>query len=299
MPPRSRLLRSALWIALLLPAVVVAEEGNPSEAPNSAALKRGLAYFKQALHHVGLAQSSARVERAFADLESVTYDPGDQRVQEGLYLRVWLTPEKFEHELRTQRSHDPAHTTLKELVGDGRLWVTSPGGRRRRMHGTTEGAAAIQQAKNDREHVRTLASMLALKGFKTEGATFEDLGIQELRGRGPVLKVRCQRPQRLPVDFYFSFAPHADGSPRTAMFPVVIDVAGRPARAAQANQPAREGVAREIYVFHKWSAGPRAEGRFPQVLTCYTNDDGEGPANRVFLKAYPRAVVIDRPLPPR
>lgn len=297
MATRSTRLLSALWIALLLPAAVVADEGATAEHAQRDARKLGLAYFEQAMKRVGLARGSARVEHAFADLESVTYDPGDQRVKDGLYLRVWLTPELFIHELRTERRHDPAHTTLKELEGDRRLWVTSPGSTRRRVHGTAEGAAAIQQAQRDREHVRTLASMLALKGFKTEGASFEDLGVHKLRGRPPLLKVRCRRPGHLPVDLYFTFRPNATGQAEEALYPAIIDAAGRPAQAARGDQPAREGVAREVYVFGNWVAGEH--GHFPRVLTCYTNDDGEGPAKRVFLKAYPRALVIDRPLPPR
>lgn len=296
-----RALRLILPAAVLLTAASVlgthatpeaSAQGGPPAQPGPAvnpAAARGLRLFDQAVSWINDGKPGINnVKSFFAALDSVQLDVRDTH-QEG-YLRLWFAaPDKFRQEWRQQKALVAGSTTTKILSGQ-RMWIIGQDNAVKRVHGTTDGAAAIAQLQDDRNRLADLARFLTLGGLKGPGVSFEDMGPTEAGGPFAGKWIRVKRTLRggAAMMFYFAYQADAAGRPVAVTYPGVVVVLGD----ATKKEPT------EAYVLKNWKRGPQF--RFPTHVEAYAREDWVAGAQfRKFLQAYPSDIRINPVLDPK
>ncbi len=252
--------------------------------PNDPNLRLGAMYFDQAIAYINDGKKGInKVARFFCDLEDVQIDDVDPQKrethQEG-YLRLWFEqPDKFRQEWRQTR--ELKSTTTKVLNGN-QLWVIQPNGTRKRIHGTSGGAAAVAQLQNDRKKLADLSTFLTLEGLKGPGVTFRYEGVTEGSGRfeGDWLKVRRQLDGKGDMLFYIAYETDAKGVVLRATWPGSVTIPGSKAK----------GERTEWYILKRWKKG--AQFRFPGEVEAWGQHEGQPKPTR-FLYAWPRDIRIN------
>ncbi len=277
-------MRLASVLALSALGLVLLTAPTESQAdPNDPNLRLGALYFDQSIAYINDGKKGINeVKRFFCDLEDVQVDDVDLQKrkthQEG-YLRLWFeSPDKFRQEWRQTRAL--RNTTTKILNGK-QLWVISPDGTRKRIHGTPGGASAVAQLQDDRKRLADLATFLTLEGLKGPGVTFKYEGQTEGSGRfaGNWLKVRRQLNGKNDMLFYLAYESDGKGGIR-ATWPGSVTIPGSKAK----------GERTEWYIMKRWKKG--AQFRFPGNVEAWGQHEGQPKPTR-FLYAWPKDIRIN------
>jgi hypothetical protein len=274
-----RVAAPAALVALVLLGTASAggDPANPEEA-------RGRAFFEQAVEFVNDGKTGIhQVTDFYADLHDVQIQTGTS--SHSGYMRLWfLEPERFRWELRpTADLEDRVQTKI--LDGD-KMWIIE-NGTLKRMHGTSGGAAAIEQLQTDRKRMRDLARFLTLDGLKGPGVVFRYEGVVEGTGvfAGRRLRVSRSIPGGGNMVFYLAFEQAADGTMR-ALQPEIVKMDGDPAR----GEPFAE-----FYLLKEWRRGPQF--RYPGRVEALRQADARAQPER-FLLAFPQDIRINTSLDP-
>jgi len=295
--------RSLLALAVVLAAAAIVLPGvdlRPAAARGGAAPapaaqpdpRKGPVYFDQSVNWVNDGKQGIHTLTDFyADLADVKYDVGNNH-HEG-YMRLWLKkPDMYRLEMRPGRAMQ--RLTTKILSGE-QMWVIhpptrqTPRGRIERMHGRSEGAAAIRQLQADRLRLLDLATFLTLKGLKGPSVRFINMGPTVGSGtfKGNWLKVRRLIPNGAEVIFHLAYE-RDPGDPTgravRATYPGVVTVKGDPRR----NEPT------EFYLLQNWKRGPQFA--YPTRIQAYSQERPGAKMSR-FLLAFPNDIRINTNLP--
>lgn len=277
-------LGAALLVVLALPFAPFA--GTPANvahaAPPVPAEVHGDRFFRQAIAYVANGKDVVHnVTNFFAELEDVRMNWEDSH-HEG-YLRLWFAnPDKYRFEMRSQRkSRD---VTTKLLVGN-EMWVISPSGSKA-MHKSAEGAAAIKQARQDRERLSDLSKFLTLAGLLGNNVKFVYQGPKRGSGTfaGEWLQVDRTAPDGSVIAFFFAYEKDAQGRIKRATHPGVVTVVGDPSK----------GEPTEHFILSDWREGQFF--RFPGKISAYAKK-GPGAPKR-FMLAFTRDIRINAKMPP-
>jgi hypothetical protein len=287
---RTSALLLALAAATLLSLVVTgmdplpadARGGEAAPAPQQPDPARGPIYFDQSVSWVNDGKQGIHALTDFyADLADVKFNLGTNN-HEG-YMRLWLkTPDKYRIEVRPQR---PMRQLTTKILSGQQMWVLHPDGRTDRMHGRSEGAAAIQQLQSDRKRLLDLATFLTLNGLKGPSVRFLYEGTTVGSGTfaGNWIKIRRVIPDGAEVEFHLGYERDPrDPTGRTVRttFPGVVTIKGDPRR----NEPT------EYYLLKDWKRGPQF--RYPARIEAFSQDKPGGPMRR-FLLAFPNDIRIN------
>ena len=248
-------------------------------APKPQAEVDGERLFKQAVAYVANGQPPVqRVQSCYANLEDVKWDM-DGSHTEGA-LRLWIDePDKYRFERRTRPG--ARDVTTKLLVGS-RMWVMQPNGRKKRMHGTPAGVAAIRQARKDRDQLARIARFLALgslMGPKVKlvfGGAKTGPGIRQ----GKWLQIDRHAPDGSVMVFFFAYEAKS-GQVTRVLHPGIISV------------PGRDGIPTEHYILDRWTSGAGAKSLRPARIRAFKEAAG-GPKR--FLLAHVRDLRINPPM---
>ena len=270
------------------PRAADARGGAAAPQPASPqAAQRGAVYFDQSVAWVNDGKRGIHTLTDFyADLADVKFNLGKNN-HEG-YMRLWLkSPDKYRIEIRPQR---PLQQLTTKILSGQQMWVLHPDGRVDRMHGRSEGAAAIQQLQSDRKRLLDLATFLTLNGLKGPSVRFEEKGTTVGSGTfaGNWLKIVRTIPDGADVEFHLAYEQDPrDPSGRAirATFPGVVTIKGDPRR----NEPT------EYYLLKNWKRGPQF--RYPARIEAYSQDAPGTPMRR-FLLAFPNDIRINTKLDP-
>ncbi|MDA1194280.1 MAG: hypothetical protein O2894_03780 [Planctomycetota bacterium] len=183
----------------------------------------------------------------------------------------WQAPDKYRQELTTNE-----RATTKILNGDF-MWIVHPEGRVQRMHGTSEGAGAIRQVKEDRERMADLAQFITLQSLKGPGVTFEFVGEKTGTGSyaGNWVKITRRAPGAAVMHFWLAYDRDAQGA-YLAKWPGIVRVDG----------DARQKVPAEDFILGSWADSPAGQPhsfRYPRTIEAYSRLGTEAPVR--FLKA--------------
>ncbi|MDF1701927.1 MAG: hypothetical protein P1V36_12280 [Planctomycetota bacterium] len=183
----------------------------------------------------------------------------------------WKSPDKYRQELTTNK-----RTTTKILNGDF-MWIVHPSARVQRMHGTSEGAGAIRQLKEDRERMADLAQFITLQSLKGPGVTFEFGGERTGSGSyaGTWLKLTRRAPGAAVMHFWIAFDKDAQGR-YLPKYPGVVRIDG----------DARKKIPTEDFILGDWVSAPQGQPhtyRYPRGIEAYSRLAGQAPVR--FLKA--------------
>ena len=265
------------------PRATEARGGSSAPAPAARPDPRlGPVYFDQSVAWVNDGKRGIHVLSDFyADLYNVKFNLGRNN-HEG-YMRLWLkTPDKYRIEIRPQR---PMRQLSTKILSGQQMWVVHPDGRTDRMHGRSEGAAAIQQLQSDRKRLVDLATFLTLKGLKGPQVTFENKGPKTGSGTfaGNWVKIVRKIPDGADVEFHLAYERDPrdpTGRAIRCTYPGVVTIKGDP----------RRGEPTEYYLLKDWKRGPQF--RYPARIEAYTvNAPGQRP--RRFLLAFPNDIRIN------
>ncbi len=191
----------------------------------------------------------------------------------------WRTPDKYRQELTTSN-----RTTTKILNGE-RMWIVHPTGSVQRMHGTSEGARAIRQLKEDRMRMGDLAQFITLQSLKGPGVTFDYMGEKNGSGvfAGKWLKITRRAPGATAMHFWLAYDRAANGG-FVAKWPGVVGIDGDPARK----------VPTEYFILKQWAASPAGQPhkyRYPKSITAYSQMGRQPPVR--FLQATVQDIKIN------
>ena len=192
----------------------------------------------------------------------------------------WKSPDKYREELVTE-----GRTTTKLLDGAS-LWILHPEGRVQRMHGTSEGAAAIAQLREDRQRMADLARFITLGSLRGPGVTFTFAGEKEGSGAyaGTWLEVTRAAPGVGAMHFWLAYSRSATGS-YLATWPGIVRIDG----------DERTRLPTEDYVLRGWVDGRPGAYRYPREIEAFARYPGAPPAR--FLKATVQDLRINAGIP--
>jgi outer membrane lipoprotein-sorting protein len=281
---RGLLLASACAAAALtLPSSPPAEARGGAPAPvadPNAAL--GAQLFEQCIQWVaqgagGIARTTDFQIQLMAEMElESTRHRGPMRL-------FWASPDKYRQELTTR-----GQTTTKILNGDF-MWIVHPDRRVQRMHGTPEGARAVQQLKEDRDRMSDLAQFITLESLKGPGVQFLFAG--EKRGSGSFagdwLKVTRVAPGATTMHFWLAYDRDARGG-YMAKWPGIVRIDG----------DVRQNMPTEDFILSSWAESPPNQPRrfrYPRAIEAYSRSPGQPPIR--FLKADVQDIRINTGIP--
>ncbi len=253
--------------------------GGPAPAPADP----GEALFDQCIRFVAGGTQGIEQTRDFFVSLTAELDDGTTRHRGPMRL-WWAAPDRFRQELTTG-----GQATTKILNGDF-MWVVQPTGAVQRMHGTSEGARAIAQLKEDRERLGDLAQFITLRSLKGQGVrfVFERYTKGDRAYEGEWAKVVRHAPGSARMTFWLAYTRDAQGQV-TATWPGIVRVDGDPA----------QGLPTEDYILRDWADGTAPGGarfRYPRSISAWQLPlrDGEQPMN--FLRAAVHEVRINQGL---
>lgn len=266
-------------------------EGSGNARPGGApaadpARVRGARYFDQAIAWINDGKPGiSEIHTFFCHMHDVQLDIRDTH-QEG-YLRIWFkAPDKFRQEWRQERDLRLKPPATTKILAGQRMWIVSPDGTPRRVHGTAGGAASVQQLQDDRNRLADLAVFLTLAGLKGEGVIFEDMGQNE-GPAGTVFQGRWHCVRRILEDgadmiFYFAYRADAEGRTASLTYPGIVVVRGDRAK----QEPT------EAYILSNWKQGTAFQ--YPGKIEAYAREDWAAePRYKRFLLAFPEDIQIN------
>ena len=253
--------------------------GAQPAQPNVAANRRlGAAIFDQCVRWVanntrGITQTTDFHIGVTAELDL------DNARHRGPMRLWWKAPNKFRQEMTTGN-----RTTTKILNGDF-MWIVHPSARVQRMHGTSEGAGAIRQLKEDRERMADLAKFITLQSLKGPGVIFEFGGERSGSGSyaGNWLKITRRAPGAATMHFWIAYTKDAQGR-YLAQYPGVVRIDG----------DARRRIPTEDFILRDWVRSPSGQPHtymHPRSIEAYSRLAGEQPVR--FLKATVNSIQIN------
>jgi hypothetical protein len=191
----------------------------------------------------------------------------------------WKAPDKYRVELTTG-----GRTTTKILNGPF-LWIVHPDGHVQRMHGTSEGAAAIKQLGEDRDRMSDLARFITLRSLKGPGVAFTFEGEKHGNGlyAGNWLKVTRSAPGLGTMHFWLAYTKDAAGR-YLASWPGIVRIDGDP----------RQRIPTEDYILRDWAQSPAGQPesyRYPRSIQALSLEPGQAPVR--FLKARVQDIRIN------
>jgi len=252
-----------------------AEPAAPQLTPNQ---KYGAALFDQCIWYVSQGQRGITRTTDFHIAVTAELDL-DTTKHRGPMRLWWRAPDKYRQELTTN-----GQTTTKILNGNF-MWIVHPTGSVQRMHGTPEGARAIQQLKEDRLRMGDLAQFITLQSLKGPGVTFEYIGEKVGKGdyAGNWLKVTRRAPGVTTMHFWFAYDRAQNGG-FVAKWPGVVRIDGDAAR----------GVPTEDFILKDWTESPATQAtkfRYPRQIDAYSQTGNERPVR--FLRATVQDIAIN------
>lgn len=256
---------------------------QPKDAqPNAANLRLGAQIFDQCVRWVanrtaGIAQTTDFHIAVTAELDL------DNARHRGPMRLWWKAPDKYRQEMTTG-----GRTTTKILNGDF-MWIVHPSARVQRMHGTSEGAGAIRQLKEDRARMADLAQFITLRSLKGPGVTFEFAGERSGTGSyaGRWLKLTRRAPGAAVMHFWIAYTKDPEGR-YLAQWPGIVRIDG----------DARRRIPTEDFILRDWTAAPPGQPHtymHPRSIEAYSRLAGEAPVR--FLKATVNDIRINTRIP--
>lgn len=259
-----------------------AEPGKRLDPAKAANQRLGAAIFDQCVRWVaantrGIAQTTDFHIGVLAELDlDTTRHRGPMRIW-------WKSPDKYRQELTTN-----GRTTTKILSGDF-MWIVHPSARVQRMHGTSEGAGAIAQLKEDRSRMADLARFITLGSLRGNGVIFEFEGERKGSGSyaGQWLKIRRKARGAADMLFYIAYTKDAEGR-YLAQYPGVVSIEGDP----------RRRIPTEDFILRDWVRSPAGQPHtymYPRSIEAYSRVPKQRPVR--FLKATVESIQINTGLP--
>lgn len=259
--------------------------GGPPAGPAAPAQPDpGEALFDQCIRYVAGGTQGIDQTRDFFVALTAEIDDGTTRHQGPMRL-WWAAPDRFRQELTTG-----GKATTKILSGDF-MWVVQPTGVVQRMHGTSEGARAIAQLKDDRERLGDLAQFITLRSLKGQGVRFEFDRYTEGNGAyaGQWAKVSRVAPGSARMTFWLAYTRDAQGNVQ-ATWPGIVRVDG----------DAAQGLPTEDYILRDWAEGAASGDvrfRYPRSISAWQLPMRQGETAMNFLRATVQEVRINQGIP--
>lgn len=269
-------LPGALGAAALAPAE--ARGGGAAPQPANTNQRVGAQIFEQCVRWVaaggrGITQTTDFHIGVTAELDL------DSARHRGPMRLWWKSPDKYRQELTTSN-----RTTTKILNGDF-MWIVHPSARVQRMHGTSEGAGAIRQLKEDRARMADLAQFITLRSLQGPGVVFtyrgETTGTGSYAGRW--LKITRQARGAAPMHFWIAYTKDAQGR-YVAQYPGIVRIDGDPSKR----------IPTEDFILRDWARSPAGQPQtymYPRSIEAFSQVGRERPVR--FLKATVNSIQIN------
>ena len=255
-----------------------ARGGNAVPPPVSANQRLGAQIFEQCVRWVaaggrGITQTTDFHIGVTAELDL------DSARHRGPMALWWKSPDKYRQELTTGQ-----RTTTKILNGEF-MWIVHPSARVQRMHGTSEGAGAIRQLKEDRARMADLAQFITLRSLQGPNVVFDFVGERTGSGSyaGRWLKITRRARGAATMHFWIAYTKDAQGA-YVAQYPGVVRIDGDAARR----------IPTEDFILRDWVRSPQGQPQaymYPRSIEAFSQVARERPVR--FLKATVNSIRIN------